>query len=140
MRDVGVDQPVDAQLVFERLEEGLVVGAGDEVVHVLVERLPFADDVDVRWVFGLLEVVECVAGVGLHYGFGVREILAQDCIVDRSAGCEAEEGDLGDGHLEDDEKWERCRWYLAKMWWPSVVREAFAFYITSGNEETSLCN
>jgi hypothetical protein len=65
---------------------------------VLIKRVPFSDDVNARWVFRLLHVVEGPAGVVLQDCFCVRQFRAEGGIVDCGTGCEVEESEFGDGH------------------------------------------
>lgn len=66
---------------------------------MLVERVPFAEDVDCSRVLEALEEVEGVGGVGLHEGFGVGEGGCEIWIGDGGVRGEVCEGEFGDCHF-----------------------------------------
>jgi hypothetical protein len=99
VRYVGVESPLRRHVAEQAADGGHVLRAGGELVDVLVDGRPFAEEVDGRGGLDLLVEVEAVARVVLHDGFGVGEFGAERGVIDGHVCREDEEGEFRDGHL-----------------------------------------
>ena len=81
MRSVDVDEPFHTQLILQVVQDFLILCRRDEIVHMLLKRIPLSNDVEKRWVLDLLQEVETATSVLLHHRFCVRELTPEGCIV-----------------------------------------------------------